>query len=364
MKRVRIAKGTVALVMKRGEYQRTLVDGVYWLGFFEEVEVYNMALPFHPRVELNVLLTDPNLSAMLEMVEVLDHEIALEYKDGIYQRVLSPGRYAYWKGLCEFSHTKVDLSKVEITEDIGLNTLMKVSLLPYVRLYEVQSYEKGLLYKEGNFVKELEPGTYHFWKNAIPIEVRKVDLRLLQLEVLGQEILTKDKANLRINFHTTYRIKDIYKALVENQAYAKQLYNYIQLALREYVGGLTLDELLDKKEKVSEFVKAALKEQSKVLGIEIKDCGIKDIILPGDIKEIMNKVLIAQKNAQANTIMRREETASTRSLLNTAKLMEENEMLFRLKEMEYVEKISDKINNISLSGGGQILDQLKEIFAK
>ncbi|MEM6802841.1 MAG: slipin family protein, partial [Bacteroidota bacterium] len=94
------------------------------------------------------------------------------------------------------------------------------------------------------------------------------------------------------------------------------------------------------------------------------DCGIKDIILPGDIKEIMNKVLIAQKNAQANTIMRREETASTRSLLNTAKLMEENEMLFRLKEMEYVEKISDKINNISLSGGGQILDQLKEIFAK
>jgi len=80
------------------------------------------------------------------------------------------------------------------------------------------------------------------------------------------------------------------------------------------------------------------------------------------VKEIMNQVLVAQKKAEANVIMRREETASTRSLLNTAKLMEENSMLFKLKEMEYVEKIADKINSISLSGGNQVIDQLKEIF--
>jgi hypothetical protein len=76
----------------------------------------------------------------------------------------------------------------------------------------------------------------------------------------------------------------------------------------------------------------------------------------------MNQVLVAQKKAEANVIMRREETASTRSLLNTAKLIEENSMLFKLKEMEYVEKIADKINTISLSGGNQIIDQLKDIF--
>jgi len=86
--------------------------------------------------------------------------------------------------------------------------------------------------------------------------------------------------------------------------------------------------------------------------------------LPGDVKEIMNQVLIAEKRAQANIITRREETASTRSLLNTAKLMEENTMLYKLKEMEYVEKIAEKINNISLSGSGQIVDQLKQIFVK
>jgi regulator of protease activity HflC (stomatin/prohibitin superfamily) len=93
------------------------------------------------------------------------------------------------------------------------------------------------------------------------------------------------------------------------------------------------------------------------------NCGMRDVILTGDMKEIMNQVLIAQKKAQANVITRREETASTRSLLNTAKLMEDNEMLFKLKEMEYVEKIAHKIGEITLSGNGNMVKQLKEIFS-
>lgn len=78
----------------------------------------------------------------------------------------------------------------------------------------------------------------------------------------------------------------------------------------------------------------------------------------------MNQVLVAEKRAQANIITRREETASTRSWLNTAKLMEDNEMLFKLKEMEYVEKIAEKINTISVAGSGQIVEQLKTIFTR
>lgn len=70
-----------------------------------------------------------------------------------------------------------------------------------------------------------------------------------------------------------------------------------------------------------------------------------------------------KKRAQANIITRREETASTRSLLNTAKLMEENAMLFKLKEMEYVEKIAERINSISLSGSNQIVEQFKTLFS-
>ena len=132
--------------------------------------------------------------------------------------------------------------------------------------------------------------------------------------------------------------------------------------MRKYVGHYTLDELLANKEDVSIAVFEETKMNAEKLGVVIQGCGIRDVILPGEMKEIMNQVLVAQKKAQANIITRREETASTRSLLNTAKLMEDNEMLFKLKEMEYVEKIADKIGEITVTGNGNVIKQLKEIF--
>lgn len=151
---------------------------------------------------------------------------------------------------------------------------------------------------------------------------------------------------------------DIYKE------YEKQLYAVMQLNLRTYIGQMTLDELMEKKTEISSYILESTTTYVAGLGLRILTCGVKDIILPGDIGDIMNQVLIAEKRAQANIIMRREETSSTRSLLNTAKLMEENHMLFKLKEMEYVEKIAEKINSISVSGNGQIVDQLKQLFVK
>ena len=96
--------------------------------------------------------------------------------------------------------------------------------------------------------------------------------------------------------------------------------------------------------------------------MEFTDAGLKDIILPGEIRDIMNTVLVAEKNAQANVIARREEVASTRSLLNTAKLMEENATLYKLKELEYLEKICERVGNISV-GGGNLLSELREIMS-
>ncbi len=362
MKRIRINTGKIGLVFKNGNYKRVVTEGAYWFLPNEDVFLYDMTKSFHPSIELNILLRDEQLANMLTVIEVQDNEIALQYENNNLKNVLAPGRYAYWKGVTNFTFTKADLSKIEVTEKIDANTMMRKEVLPYIRVYAVESYEKGILLIDGKFSKVLDTGVYHFWKNATVISVLKADLRQLQLEISGQEILTKDKAALRINFYTQYKVVDIIKALIENKEYEKQLYILMQLALREIIGTLSLDELLEKKESISAYVLATLKDKASNLGVEIRDCGVRDIILPGEMKEIMNQVLVAQKKAEANVIMRREETASTRSLLNTAKLMEENAMLFKLKEMEYVEKIADKINTISLSGGNQIIDQLKDIF--
>ena len=363
MKKVRINAGFAGLVFRNGNFRKVIPEGTYWLPPASRVMTYDMSKPFFPPIALNVLLRDEKLKAMLALVEVKDNEIVLQFEDGIFKSVLTPGRYTFWKGVTEYKFVPVNLSKFEITEDIPLEILQNREVLNYIRVYVVESYEKGLLFLSGKFEKVLETGVFYFWKNAVPIAVMKADLRQMQVEVTGQEILTRDKAGLRINFNASYKVVDIEKALIENKDFEKQLYILLQLTLREFVGTLSLDELLENKQAIAEYVFNAISEKAGTLGVQVIGCGVKDIILPGEVKDIMNQVLVAQKQAQANTITRREETASTRNLLNTAKLMEENEMLFKLKEMEYVEKIADKINTISLSGGNQVVDQLKAIFS-
>ncbi|MBV4356811.1 slipin family protein [Pinibacter aurantiacus] len=362
MKRVKVNAYQVGLVFKDGVYQRMLKEGSYWFWNGQTIQLYDLAKPFNAPIELNILLKDAALAEALEVVEVKDKEIVLQYENGLLKQVLTSGRYAFWKGVMEYNFVRADISKVDITEPIELDVLLSKHVAPFVRSASVEQYEKAVLFVNGSFSKILQGGAYYWWKNATAVSVSRVDVRQQQLEINGQEILTKDKAALRINAWAQYKVTDIEKALLQNKEYDKQLYVAFQLALREYVAGFAFDDLLDKKENIADYVMQRVEKDAQALGVAVIGFGIRDIILPGDVKEIMSQVLIAEKKAQANTIMRREETASVRSMLNTAKLMEENTMLWKLKEMEYVEKIADKISNISVSGNGVLTEQLKEIF--
>ena len=153
------------------------------------------------------------------------------------------------------------------------------------------------------------------------------------------------------------------KVALEIKDYEKQLYTLLQLILREYVGSLKLDDILKMKQEISTYVLNAVQAKEQDYGVNFLHAGVKDIILPGEIRDILNTVLIAEKRAMANVITRREETASTRSLLNTAKLMEENQTLYRLKELEFLEKISENIGTISLSGKDNLLESLNTLLA-
>jgi hypothetical protein len=296
------------------------------------------------------------------VVDVKDNEIAIRYTDGIFQEVLTVGKHAYWKWLNDTVFESYDFDEIEVPEGRIRKILNRQVIIPFIQVQVVESYQKGLMFIDGKYEKVLESGIYFFWKGLKPVFVSKIDTRQQAMEVSGQEILTKDKASLRVNLQAVFKIVDAQKAILENKDAEKQLYTLIQLALRENIGRLTIDELLAEKEAMSEKIMAIVAEKATNLGLKILECGIRDIILPGEIREIMNRVLVAQKNAEANMITRREETASTRSMLNTAKLMEDNAMLWKIKEMEYVEKIAEKISTISLTGGSNAVEQLKEIF--
>lgn len=350
------------LLFHKGSYVKLLRPGTYrftaWSG--HDAVILDTAKPFAVKgKELSVFRHDTELLKELEIVDVQDNEYVLHYEDGRFSSLLTPGAYAFWTALKNHSFERVDIRRPELPKE--LSAAVPPKLAGYCILTEVASYERGLLFFNNVFQRELAPGKYYFWKGPVSVQVKTVDLRQQQLDMTGQEIMTEDKVPLRLNFVCQYRIADPLKAL-EIRGFDEQVYIMLQLILREYVGTMRLDDLLRVKQEVGAYVLNRLSEKNEAFGVEFLSAGVKDIILPGEVRDILNTVLLAEKKAQANLITRREETASTRSLLNTAKLMEENSTLYRLKELEFLEKICDRIGSISLTGGGNLLEQLNSFL--
>lgn len=360
MKTIIINEKQRGLLFENGKFVKLLTAGKYRFFGKKNIEILNESLRiFTDTCSVDTLLDNENFKCSVDVYEIKDNQLGLRFVNGKLTDVFKTGKYVFFKTKTDTEMRIIDTSVAEITDFnpavIGLSTTT------YVR-YEVQPYEKGLLYIDNKLVKVLDGGVYYFWRNGSSIKVETVDTRLVQLNIAGQEILTQDKVSLRINFVCNYKLTDIVKAVQEIDDYEEQIRLTAQMALRDYVGKKKLDEILDNKEEISKFVFDRLIEKEKELYINVSNAGVKDIILPGEIRNIMNTVLIAEKQAQANVITRREEVASTRSLLNTAKLMDENQTLYKLKELEYIERICENVGNISLNGGDGIIAQLSTIL--
>jgi regulator of protease activity HflC (stomatin/prohibitin superfamily) len=357
------------LLFERGNYRKHLLPGTYYSPFFAnrsfsryQVILMDVHKPFFlPDHPLSLFLHDEELVSELTILDVKDHELALHFEDGKFRDVYDSGKYAFWNAYKTHTFTMIDLRQPEVVDTIDRSLFSNPSLFERVEVFHVAPHERGILYYDHRFQRELKPGSYYFWEGPVAVDVETVDLRRKQLDMTGQEIMTADKIPLRLNFVCQYQVVDPLK-MVSIQSFEEQIYIELQLVLRENIGTYRLDDLFKQKQEVGTSMLQRLQEKEADFGVRFLTAGIKDIILPGDVKEILNTVLIAEKKAQANLITRREETASTRSLLNTAKLMDENPTLYRLKELELVERISEKIGTLSLTGGGNLLDQIQSLF--
>jgi regulator of protease activity HflC (stomatin/prohibitin superfamily) len=217
----------------------------------------------------------------------------------------------------------------------------------------VERNHVGVSFQDGDYVETLAPGQYAFWKNVANSKVVEVDMREQALDVAGQEIMTADKVTLRMNALVTYRITDARKAVMTADGAKQSLYREAQLALRAVVGTRDLDSFLTDKDAVTSEFEEQVRQRAADLGLEIVSVGVRNVILPGDMKDLMNKVTEAKKMAEANLISRREETAAMRSQANTAKLLVDNPTLMRLRELEVLERVATTGNlNVVLGEKG------------
>ncbi len=244
-------------------------------------------------------------------------ERVILWRDGRPVMFLGPGIHCYWE-----VDDSVRVQVLSVTDPMPELTAELVSILPrgaYVDV-TVRELERGLMHVRGKVVQVLAPGRYAFWSTSeSPVDIEKVDVRSQQATLTGQELMTKDKVTLRLSLTVEYAIEDPALAIHGVVNVRDAIYLLVQLASRQFVAGVTLDDLLSGRD--------------------------------GEMKTLLNKVIEAEKEAAANVILRREETAATRSLANTAKLMAEQPLLLRLKELDSLREMASKIHEIKLVVG-------------
>jgi regulator of protease activity HflC (stomatin/prohibitin superfamily) len=360
--RLTVAEYERALVFRERSLERVLAPGTYWLwdplkrlaALTFDISTPELTLP---RVDVLITQARALLEPFVQIVELGDREVGLVYKNERLTGVLAPGtRALYWRGPVRVRVEIRDIANEFALEAGTARVLARAKgasgVGDAISTVEIPDTSVGLLVVDGELRDVLKPGLSAFWKFQRNLRVELVELRLQTMEVAGQEILTRDKVSLRVNLTALWQVMDAVKARATVSNFVDYVYKELQFALREAVGMRTLDELLADKGAIDREVASATAKLA-ACGLAVRSVGVKDIILPGEMKTILNQVVEAEKVAQANLIRRREETAATRSLLNTARLMEENPTLMRLKELEALERIAEKVDKITVYDGLQ-----------
>jgi len=286
------------------------------------------------------------------VVDLADSERAYVSVDGKFVDFLSLGELKLYFKELDISVEKVDIyTNYKVSKEHMRYIDMFKSSVAGVKKEVVADFVEPYLYVDEVFEEVLHTGKHYFYSELRKLEVKYVDMRLKELEISGQELLSADKVTLRCNLTMHYRVTDGKRYLNAVDDPNEYLYKQLQFAAREHLGSMNIDAILESQHTVSQSVLDKLRAVCLGVGVEVDGVYIKDIILPGEMREIFNQVIEASKRAEANNIKRREETAATRSLLNTAKLMNDNPALARLKELEALEKITQTVGTLNVYGG-------------
>ena len=354
-----------ALVLRKGRFADILGAGEHVLPRRNvEVVKYTLEAPrFLSAYEDALLRTRADLvERHLTVVETGADEVKVVNRNGrAYELVTPDHRMVYWTDAGDWTTETVSLAETHEVEAGLARRLMRSGLTKAMTATEVADGKVGILSVDGVVERVLEPGTYWFWNLGRKHLVKLVDTRWQTHEVTGQELLTADRVTIRVNLAADYRVVDPMAAVTAVKDFAEALHLALQLAFRKALGAMSLDVLLADKVAVSEEAAARVRTEMAKIGLEVGEIALKDVILPGEMREILNRVVLAEKEAEANVIRRREETNATRSLLNTAKVMAENPVMLRLKELEALEAIAGKVERLTVHNGteGLMTDLVK-----
>ena len=326
------------------------------------VDVVSVRDVWLEHADLDVIAKSGALDGEARVVDLKDYERAVVWVDGRVEAVLKPDLYALWTVFHDVRVEVFDARAVRFEhKDLAVIAQAR-GAAPLLEAVTIEAGHAGLFFKDGRHEATLAPGAHAFWKGVAKARILDVDLREQVVDVAGQEIMTADKVTLRMNAVVTYKVADPLKAVTAVEDYRQALYREAQLALRAVVGTRELDALLSDKDAVGRELDGVVRGRVAGFGVDVVALGIRDVILPGEMKDLMNKVTEAKKAAEAALITRREETAAMRSQANTAKILESSPTLMRLRELEVLEKVSQKANLTVVLGEKGLADRVVKLL--
>jgi regulator of protease activity HflC (stomatin/prohibitin superfamily) len=354
LKFVRVKLNERVVLFKDGLPLRALGPGRHavWSGRVTEQRWSTDTLAFQALPEVRAVLPGD----WFREVTIATRERGVLYRDGQPKAFLRPGTHRFWTvdPAVRLEVFSVDAPMPELSTELA-------SIVPRDEYVDavVRAHERGLLYVQGRLVRTLEPGRYTVWSYPdARVNIDIVDMRRVQVAIVGQELMTRDKVTLRLSLTVEYAVEDAALAALATSNVKDAVYLVVQLAARQFVSGVTLDELLEGRDAMTRFLEEDAVPKSLRFGVRIERVGVKDVVLPGEMKTLLNRVIEAEKEAAANVILRREETAATRSLANTARVMAEQPVLLRLKELESMKEIAASIHEVRVVVGADGLKTL------
>src|SRR5215813_8856729 len=173
----------------------------------------------------------------------------------------------------------------------------------------IKPTHRGLWYEDGVLKRVLEPGRYvkpryinvGFYRRP-RVEVTLVDVRERELTIKGQEILTADKVAIRVSIIVQFRVSDPAAALHAVVNFEERLYSDVQLAARRSLATMTLEDILTNRNRLSNDILHDVQEAARGYGVSIFRADVKDLVFPGNLQEIMNRVLAAERMSQAQLV--------------------------------------------------------------
>jgi regulator of protease activity HflC (stomatin/prohibitin superfamily) len=363
--RIRIDELERGLVFRDGAPERLLGPGRYFLadpGRNLRIEKVSIRKPWLQHSDLEMIVKSGVLAGQALVLDLKDHERAIVWIDGRIDAVCSTGLHVLWTVKHEIRIETVDARGVRF-EHPDLSVILTArGASAFLETTTVAAGWTALVFQNGRLTTTLEPGVHAFWRGESDLRIYHVELREQTAEINGQEIMTADKVTLRLNAMVTYRVIDPVQAVTAVDDVTQALYRQAQLALRAVVGTRELDALLADKDGVAAELEAALRARATALGLEVRTVGVRDLILPGEMRTLLNRVTEARKAAEAALVTRREETAAIRSQANTARIFETNPTLMRLRELEVLEKVAEKSNLSVVLGEGGLADRVVKLL--